>query len=118
MHVSPFTDALPCLSRHASTSSEKESTFVRPPPGDAELREVLQKVQLGGLLLRQGSEPGTTSQAPAVGKDAAQSRSEPSSGKQHSDAKHHASSNIGLDAVADWAGVLSLGEQQRLAFAR
>ena len=110
-----------CRPESASTDEEHKPGLRRPPPGDAELREVLQRVQLGGLLLRQSAEPGTTSQAPAASNGPTESRPEPGSSgstRQHADGKHQGNSNMGLDAVADWAGVLSLGEQQRLAFAR
>ena len=53
---------------------------------------MLKKVRLG-LLLERGGERG------------AQSNGASSSGRA-------------LDNLADWSGILSLGEQQRLAFAR
>ncbi|KAK9814036.1 hypothetical protein WJX73_009771 [Symbiochloris irregularis] len=61
---------------------QKQSQTTRPPPSDAQLAAVLERVQLGQLLQRQ---PGTAA---------------------------------GLDQVEEWASMLSLGEQQRLAFAR
>ncbi|KAK9820926.1 hypothetical protein WJX74_009117 [Apatococcus lobatus] len=105
-------------SHDGAASSHKTATKrIRPPPRDAELQEVLRRVQLGGLLSRQSSVPGSPAQAPVAKPASAPSspshtvNSPTGSGRQHGNAK-------GLDAVADWAGVLSLGEQQRLAFAR
>ena len=39
-------------------------------------------------------------------------------GGRTADVGHKEKSGQGLDALADWGSVLSLGEQQRLAFAR
>ena len=63
----------------------------RPRPSDAELAAVLRKVNLAPLLHR-GAED-SSSASPRV-------------------------RGSGLDATADWASMLSLGEQQRLAIAR
>ena len=71
----------------------------RPPPGDAELADALRRVRLGALLSRSGG--------------AGQNGAAGAGGSQNGRAGGH-----GLDAVADWASMLSLGEQQRLAFAR
>ena len=60
----------------------------KPVPSDEEMAEVLRRVRLG-LLLERGAGSGN---ARTTGR--------------------------GLDHLADWGGVLSLGEQQRLAFAR
>jgi ABC-type uncharacterized transport system fused permease/ATPase subunit len=65
----------------------------RPIPSDAELEEALRQVRLDALL----------------------SRASPSSSGNSSNGSGAA---IGLECMADWAGILSLGEQQRLAFAR
>lgn len=62
----------------------------RPAPCDEALSSVLEQVRLEQLLERRRS---TTDASEAA---------EPS----------------GLDRLADWGGILSLGEQQRLAFAR
>ena len=64
------------------------------PPSDEELRTVLGQVRLSPLLQRCGP--------------AASSSSSNGAG----------SAAVGLDCRADWAAMLSLGEQQRLAFAR
>ena len=109
------------LCSHCGTGSfhEAASKLIRPPPGDAELREVLTRVQLGGLLTRQSSVPGSTAQAPVANQaSASTSPSHVASSPEGSSSSRQQSSAVGLDAVADWAGVLSLGEQQRLAFAR
>ena len=60
----------------AEPQTQKHSS---PPPSDKEMKDALERVQLGDLLSRLGND---------------------------------------LDSKADWAGMLSLGEQQRLAFAR
>ena len=59
-----------------------------PRPSDSELESMLRQVRLGLLLSR--SSPGSNGSG----------------------------ARTGLDNLADWGGVLSLGEQQRLAFAR
>lgn len=63
---------------------------MRRKPGDDELREVLAQVRLSALLQRSGPASSSSNGVPA----------------------------IGLDCRADWAAMLSLGEQQRLAFGR
>ncbi|KAL3697806.1 hypothetical protein R1sor_011882 [Riccia sorocarpa] len=63
----------------ASVESDKVQPLIqKPQPGDEELIDVLERVDLGHLM----------------------------------------NSCDGLDAIVEWASVLSLGEQQRLAFAR
>ena len=66
----------------------------RRPPNDEELRTVLGQVRLAPLLQRCGP-PASASSSNGDG-----------------------SAAVGLDCLADWAAMLSLGEQQRLAFAR
>ena len=107
---------LVCCCRHETDSSQEAGKpgLIRSPPGDAELQDVLQQVQLGGLLLRQMYDRGAALLAPMASNSAAQSRSEADSSSRPPAGRL----STGLDAVADWAGVLSLGEQQRLAFAR
>ena len=68
----------------------RDAAHARRLPGDDELREVLAQVRLSPLLQR-------SSQASSNGNSAAAA---------------------GLDCQADWAAMLSLGEQQRLAFGR
>ena len=68
----------------------RDGAHARRPPGDKQLREVLAQVRLSALLQR-------SSQASSNGSSAAAT---------------------GLDCQADWAAMLSLGEQQRLAFGR
>jgi ABC-type uncharacterized transport system fused permease/ATPase subunit len=64
-----------------------------PEPSDDELRAALDRVNLGYLLTR-----GANNNGAGAGDDVGE--------------------NVGLDATGDWASILSLGEQQRLAFAR
>ena len=87
--------------RHASAdpNPSPSSEPARPPPGDAELADALQRVRLGALLSRSGG----------AGQNGAAGAGSPQNGR---------AGGHGLDAVADWASMLSLGEQQRLAFAR
>ena len=68
----------------------RDSAHSRQPPGDEQLREVLAQVRLSPLLQRCSQASSNGSGAPAAG----------------------------LDCQADWAAMLSLGEQQRLAFGR
>ena len=65
----------------------------RRPPGDEELRAVLAQVRLSPLLQRCGPSASANSNG-------------------------NGSAAVGLECRADWAAMLSLGEQQRLAFAR
>ena len=58
-------------------------------PSDADLEDALRRVRLEALLQRSAPSGGNGAGPPT-----------------------------GLDWAADWAGMLSLGEQQRLAFAR
>ena len=81
---------------------------VRPPPGDAELVDALRRVRLGALLSRSVN-AGQNGTARASGSQ---------NGGGGGGGGAGGAGGCGLDAVADWASMLSLGEQQRLAFAR
>ena len=70
-------------------TQKSTASEIRERPSDAELESMLKYVRLG-LLLERGSQSENGGQ-PA---------------------------RKGLDNLADWGGILSLGEQQRLAFAR
>ena len=67
----------------------------RPKPGDDELAAALESVNLGYLLTRGANNSGGNGGNIGGAGDC-----------------------VGLNATGDWASILSLGEQQRLAFAR
>lgn len=99
LRSSPHLSHQLCMFCRSTSTSGAESTIGRPVPGDEELCSVLRQVRLGLLLERGG---------------ASSSSSSSSDGTSYSDGAAHS----GLDHLADWGGILSLGEQQRLAFAR
>ena len=74
-----------------------------PKPSDAALEEALREVNLGYLLERSANNGGGAGDAGNPDPDRAGS---------------NPAGNVGLDAAGDWSSMLSLGEQQRLAFAR
>jgi ABC-type uncharacterized transport system fused permease/ATPase subunit len=78
---------------------------LRPQPSDVELEDALRRVRLEALLDR--STPPSTSTSAFTGSTAAAGSGSNGAGPV-----------TGLDCMVDWAGILSLGEQQRLAFAR
>jgi ABC-type uncharacterized transport system fused permease/ATPase subunit len=93
-----------------SGSSKSTSNLLPPPPTDDELVRVLVAVQLGGLLDRCAAAAERAAAAADAASAAASSGSAPSLPNRPPASP--------LDLVADWAATLSLGEQQRLAFAR
>ncbi|KAG2448817.1 hypothetical protein HYH02_006168 [Chlamydomonas schloesseri] len=116
----------PAASTSASAASSPSSQAAAPlvrPPSDSEILAVLELVQLGHLVTRYaagaeeeaaGSSNGngastTSSSAPASRGSAA--HASPS-------ALPPAAAKAALDTTADWAASLSLGEQQRLGWAR
>ena len=82
-----------CRESSQNGTATHQHTSLRPCPSDSELEEALRQVRL----------------------DALRERAPPSAASSSSNG---AAPATGLDAMADWAGILSLGEQQRLAFAR
>ena len=78
-----------------------------PKPDDAQLIDALERVNLGYLLARGRDKEAAERRLDVTQVGAAQGGA---------DTAVHAAS--GLDAVGDWSSILSLGEQQRLAFAR
>jgi ABC-type uncharacterized transport system fused permease/ATPase subunit len=106
----------------------------RQVPSDAQLEEVLQQVQLGSLLDRcRAAAAAAAAVASASEVEAHAASSSPvlsSTSAPHAVLPDIASTpglppapqqeqpRSALDYVADWSGILSLGEQQRLAFAR
>ncbi len=77
----------------AGSVNGTQPASARARPSDEELEEALRQVRLDALLRR-------------------------SSASSSNNGSNGTGSATGLDSLADWAGVLSLGEQQRLAFAR
>ncbi|KAF8071082.1 ABCC2 [Scenedesmus sp. PABB004] len=98
----------------------------RPRPSDEQLEAVLRQVQLGSLLQRCAA---AAAAAAAVATPAEGAEGGPPPVMSATSAPHAVLSpppagaagggaSSALDHVADWSGMLSLGEQQRLAFAR
>ena len=92
----------------AESEPNPSSQPARPPPGDAELADALRRVRLGALLDRNSSGEAGNGHSGAAGLN----------GSSNGAADGGGGGARGLDATADWASMLSLGEQQRLAFAR
>ncbi|GIL45833.1 hypothetical protein Vafri_2969 [Volvox africanus] len=121
----------------SSSSAPTSSTFSSAPegPDDAEVLRVLELVQLGHLLTRYGPH-GHGGASITRGRSGADSNgssnengsrsgtgqgTESTSTKSEGAASASASPSAAaaaLDIVADWASSLSLGEQQRLGWAR
>jgi ABC-type uncharacterized transport system fused permease/ATPase subunit len=98
-------------------------TSLRPPlPPDDELLRVLRDVQLGGLIDRcaAAAERAAAAADASAAAASAAAAAAASGGAAAATAVPAASKPPAspLDLVADWAATLSLGEQQRLAFAR
>jgi ABC-type uncharacterized transport system fused permease/ATPase subunit len=111
-------------------------------PSDAELEAVLSQVQLGSLLLRcKAAAAAAAAVATPTDNDPSHSQHSAAAPVMTSTSAPHAvldpppaadaaalnassskpavdAAASALDYVADWSGMLSLGEQQRLAFAR
>ena len=85
-----------------------------PKPSDEELKAALRRVNLGYLIDREANESFAEGGGGGGG-DEEEGGGGADSGAASSSRR---STNVGLDAVGDWSSILSLGEQQRLAFAR
>ena len=85
-----------------------------PKPSDEELKAALRRVNLGYLIDREANESFAEGGGGGGG-DEEEGGGGADSGAVSSSRR---STNVGLDAVGDWSSILSLGEQQRLAFAR
>ena len=113
----------------AGSSAAAARPAAPPPPDDAALEAVLRRVQLGSLLDRcrltvqvaapaaGGSGGGEAAGSDTAGGSSSGSTSGGGSGSGSGISPGRGSSSP-LDCTADWASLLSLGEQQRLAFAR
>ena len=84
-----------------------------PKPSDEELKAALRRVNLGYLIDREANESFAEGGGGGGGEEEGGGVAD--SGAASSSRR---STNVGLDAVGDWSSILSLGEQQRLAFAR
>ncbi|KAG2501210.1 hypothetical protein HYH03_001023 [Edaphochlamys debaryana] len=121
-----------------STSASAPAPPSRPLPSDEEILAVLETVSLGHLLGRYGhgnspshghlyhapSSAASSSAAPSATNGSAtpstttSASSAPPSTPASTPSSPSSSLSSALDAVADWSGSLSLGEQQRLGWAR
>ncbi|GFR42440.1 hypothetical protein Agub_g3347, partial [Astrephomene gubernaculifera] len=115
--ISSNGDSNPVATPAASSSSSS-----RPLPSDEEVLRVLRLVQLGHLLARYAHKPPAAAPpSTSSGTDTNSSNSNSTGNSNAPDHHHHPDHNSSLsalDAVADWASTLSLGEQQRLGWAR
>ncbi|KXZ47018.1 hypothetical protein GPECTOR_38g255 [Gonium pectorale] len=113
-------EAAPASASSSAASLSEQATQQQPAyelPSDEEVAAVLQRVQLGHLLRRYGSSGGA---APSHSGNGNGSGAPPSASPAPSapSASPASSPSCALDAVVDWSSVLSLGEQQRLGWAR
>ncbi|GIL71843.1 hypothetical protein Vretifemale_2313 [Volvox reticuliferus] len=128
---------IPSPSSSLSSSSSSPSSSHAEVPGDAEVLKVLELVQLGHLLTRYGphghhvaaasqgrSRKDSNGNGSNNGNDNGRGNgqnTESTSAESPGAASASASTSAAaaaLDTVADWASSLSLGEQQRLGWAR
>ncbi|KAG2432912.1 hypothetical protein HXX76_008642 [Chlamydomonas incerta] len=98
-----------------SASDASPPTPLVPPPTDAEILAVLELVQLGHLVTRYAA--GAEGEAASTGNGNGASTST-RGGHIPASALSPAAAKAALDTAADWAASLSLGEQQRLGWAR
>jgi len=89
-------------------NESSSSSVVDVVISDERLLQILDDVDLGQLATRYST---TTTTVPNGGKKECSST-------DHDHSIRTSNSSSGLDAIVDWGNVLSLGEQQRLAFGR
>eukprot|EP00879_Flechtneria_rotunda_P026551 GHRR01028321.1.p1 GENE.GHRR01028321.1~~GHRR01028321.1.p1 ORF type:complete len:773 (+),score=316.24 GHRR01028321.1:1160-3478(+) len=123
----------------ANGSGASSQATVQEPPSDEQLEAVLNQVQLSNLIDRCAASAAAAVAATAATTAAADSTTTNGTstagsavpGSSNATAENHGASTAttvtavesgrlasALDHMADWSGMLSLGEQQRLAFAR
>jgi ABC-type uncharacterized transport system fused permease/ATPase subunit len=100
------------------SGASSTTTNYSPRPSDDELVGALVAVQLGGLLDRCAAAAERAAAAAAERAAALAAAAAAADGAASSPPPPPPPPSSPLDLVADWAAILSLGEQQRLAFAR